>query len=84
MSNIVVNPLLGTIIAIPENKFRRNPHWMCKHYDAFLISRENCIYSCFECNPTNEIILIIPNVPSTNQWLKPVVQVYPILKHSKK
>ena len=62
MSEITVNPLKGLIAPSPKRKRVPRPKWMCKHVEAALIDRENCIYRCIKCNPTLGTVTVIPNV----------------------
>ena len=62
MSEIIKNPLQGLVAPSPKRKRVPRPKWMCKHKEAALIDRENCIYRCIQCNPTSGTITIIPNV----------------------
>uniref|UniRef100_A0A6C0AMP0 Uncharacterized protein n=1 Tax=viral metagenome TaxID=1070528 RepID=A0A6C0AMP0_9ZZZZ len=62
MSEITINPLKGLVTASPRRKKVPRPKWMCKHPNAALINRDNCIYRCIECNPTNGTITVIPGV----------------------
>ena len=45
---------------------------MCKHPEAALIDRTNCIYRCIECNPTTGTITVIPNVGTKARSTKKV------------
>lgn len=60
MSEITINPLKGIVAPSPRVKKVPRPKWMCRHAEAALISRENCIYRCIECNPTTGTITVIP------------------------
>ena len=60
MSEIIKNPLQGLVLPSPKRKKVPRPKWMCKHPEAALIDRENCIYRCIECNPTTGTITVIP------------------------
>jgi hypothetical protein len=62
MSEIIKNPLQGLVAPSPKRKRVPRPKWMCKHKEAALIDRENCVYRCIQCNPTSGTITIIPNV----------------------
>jgi hypothetical protein len=64
MSEIITNPLNGLVSSSlsPKRKKVPRPKWMCKHSEAALIDRVNCIYRCIECNPTTGTITVIPNV----------------------
>ena len=62
MSEIIVNPLKGLVLPSPKRKRVARPKWMCKHPEAALINRDNCIYRCIQCNPTNGTITVIPGV----------------------
>ena len=64
MSEITMNPLQGLVAPSPKRKRVPRPKWMCKHPEAALIDRDNCIYRCIQCNPTNGTITVIPNVPT--------------------
>ena len=62
MSEIIKNPLQGLVAPSPKRKRVPRPKWMCKHKEAALIDRENCVYRCIQCNPTSGTITVIPNV----------------------
>ena len=62
MSEITINPLKGIVAPSPRSRKKvPRPRWMCKHPEAALIDRENCIYRCIECNPTTGTITVIPS-----------------------
>ena len=61
MSEIIKNPLQGLVAPSPRARKKvPRPKWMCKHPEAALIDRENCIYRCIQCNPTTGTITVIP------------------------
>ena len=61
MSEIIKNPLQGLVAPSPRARKKvPRPKWMCKHPEAALIDRENCIYRCIQCNPTSGTITVIP------------------------
>jgi hypothetical protein len=66
-----INPLNG-IVNPNARKTVPRPKWMCKHKDAILKDRENCIYTCIHCNPTMGTIKIIPHVSTKARSPKPV------------
>jgi hypothetical protein len=69
MSEIIKNPLQGLVAPSPRARKKvPRPKWMCKHPEAALIDRENCIYRCIQCNPTTGTITVIPrNSKSPNK-----------------
>jgi hypothetical protein len=71
MSEIKINPLNGLVQPEKRKKVPR-PKWMCRHEDAILVDRNNMIYKCSICNPTNQNIKVIPNVSLTKTSPKKV------------
>jgi hypothetical protein len=73
MSEITINPLKGIVAPSPRARKKvPRPKWMCKHPEAALIDRENCIYRCIECNPTTGTITVIPNVKTRGKSPKKI------------
>jgi len=72
ITKIVNNPLQGIVCPSPRRKKVARPRWMCKHAEAVLVDRENCVYKCFECNPTRGTITVVPNVSTKARSPKPV------------
>jgi len=70
-SEITLNPLNGLVVPSRRKKVPR-PKWMCRHANAVLIDRENCIYRCNDCNPSLGTITVIPCVSTKPRTPKKV------------